>query len=402
MTHSPENLDVAGLSIENDNEAQEDALGSTDETSTNAPTSRAPKLSRTNVIVRQYLRDHVAGFCDLDDLRISVSPSWDFAACSLTSSKGWNSLEADRHFRRLQENADTADDETKLKFYTMNQNLGKELDDKTQAFYVRKKLGAAVTSLNLCMAPGGYTWYFLQRNPKASSFGITLAVEDGGHPMFLPYGKDDERVKVEFMDITMLTSEFGTPIEDVPSQHPEAGKFTADRPFLGKVFDVVICDGQVLRVHQHQRSPDREILRLLVSQLILGLQRIKPGGTFIILLHKMDVWENMILLKTFEAFSKIQVYKSEKTHAGRSSFYLVAKNVQPDSASATEALKDWKMAWWRSTFGGSSCTGIDPDEPDNEEINNLLRDYGQRLCQLGLPIWSIQFEAMKRAQYLAR
>ncbi|MCJ1468082.1 hypothetical protein MMC07_006709 [Pseudocyphellaria aurata] len=384
MTHSSENLDIASLSIEGNNKPPENALGSTNETSTSASTSRVPKLSRTNEIVRQYIRNNVAEFRDLDDRRI----------------RGWNSPEADKHFKKLQENADTADDDTKLQFYTMNQRLGEELHDKTQAFYVRKRLGAAVTSLNLCMAPGGYTWYFLQRNPAATSFGITLPVEDGGHPMYLPHGEHDERVKVEFMDITMLASEFGIPIEDVPSQHPEASKFTADRPFLGEVFDVVICDGQVLRIHQHQRSPAREIVRLLVSQLILGLQRIKPGGTFIILLHKIDVWENMILLKTFETFSKIRVYKAEKVHAGRSSFYLVARNVQPDSASATEALKEWKTEWCKTTFGGQSCTGIDPEEPDDEEINDVLRGYGKRLCQLGLPIWSIQLEAMKRAHFL--
>lgn len=282
----------------------------------------------------------------------------------------------------------------------MNKDLGKELDDKTQAFYVRKKLGASVTSLNLCMAPGGYTWYFLERNPTASSFGITLATEDGGHPMYLPYGEDDKRVVVEFMDITMLASEFGTPIEDVPRQHPEADKFSAHRPFEGQVFDVVICDGQVLRVHKHQRSPTREIVRLLVSQLILGLQRIKPGGTFIILLHKVDVWDNMILLKTFEAFSRIQVYKSEKTHAGRSSFYLVAKNIQPGSPEGVEAVKNWKKVWWRATFAGDSSTGLDLDEPNDEEIKNVLDAYGPRLRQLGQPIWSIQLKAMKNAPFM--
>ena len=282
----------------------------------------------------------------------------------------------------------------------MNKQLGEELHAKTDAFYVRKKWGAGVTSLNLCIAPGGYTWYFLKKNPTARSFGITLSTEDGGHPMYLPYGEDDERVEVEYLDITMLASEFGTPIEDVPTQHPEASKFSAHRPFLGKVFDVVICDGQVLRVHQHQRSRTREVVRLLVSQLILGLQRIKPGGTFIILLHKVDVWDNLILLQTFEAFSKIQVYKSEKVHAGRSSFYLVAKDVQPSSTEAVKAVENWKMVWWRATFAGEGGTGLDRDEPKDEDIEDALKAYGPRLIQLGQPIWSIQLKAMRRASFM--
>ncbi|MCJ1427067.1 hypothetical protein MMC29_004970 [Sticta canariensis] len=383
MTQSLKDLDTSDVSVENDIETQQESLGILDEAAITVLTSRSPKLSDANNVVRQFLRDNVEDFCSLDDLRTHV----------------WNSPEADKHFQKLQQNADTADDSTKEKFYDMNQRLGQELDDKTQAFYVRKKLGAAVTSLNLCMAPGGYTWYFLERNPTARSFGITLPTEDGGHPMYLPYGKDDERVELEFMDITMLTSEFGTPIEDVPALHPEADKFSSDRPFLGKFFDLVICDGQVLRVHKHQRSPSREIVRLLVSQLILGLQRIKPGGTFIILLHKIDAWDSMVLLQTFETFSQIQVYKSEKVHAGRSSFYLVAKYVRSDSPEAKKAVNQWKSVWWRVTFAGDSGTGLDPDEPDDQEIKDGLADYGQRLCQLARPIWSIQLKAMKNAKF---
>lgn len=387
MTQSPEILDISGLNIE----TPQNGLGSVDE----ASTRKIPTLSDTNLIIREYLRNHETVFSDLDDLRKKVSFFTRFGCLFDNLTQGWESVEADKHFQNLQQSADHPDDNTKAKFYLMNQKLGKELDDKTDAFYVKKQWGAAVASLNLCMAPGGYTWYFLERNPQARSVGITLATEKGGHPMFLPHGEDDERVEVKFMDITMLTSEFGTPKENVPSQHPEAGNFSDDTPFLGEYFDVVICDGQVLRVHQHQRSPGREIIRLLVSQLILGLQRIKTGGTFIILLHKIDVWDNMILLKTFESFSKIQVYKSENIHAGRSSFYLVAKNVEPSKAA--EAVANWKRVWWRSTFEGESGTGLDPDEPSKEEVESVLTDYGERLRQLGGPIWLIQLKAMMNA-----
>lgn len=300
----------------------------------------------------------------------------------------------------MQQTVDSPDQVLENKFYDMNKKLGDMLDKETDAFYIRKKWGSSVSALHLCMAPGGYTWHFLQRNPNAEVCGITLSPDDGGHPMYLPYGEQDQRVEVRFLDITMLASEFGTPISQVPVQHPEAAKFSADRPFLGKEFDNLICDGQVLRVHQHLRSRSREATRLLVAQLILGLQRIKPGGTFIILLHKVDAWDTLSLLQTFETFSTVVLFKPEKIHAARSSFYLVAKKVRPNSDEAKEALDNWKAQWLRTTFAGDDCTGLDPEEPTEEEVRSVLDAYGKRLRDFGKPLWSIQLAAMKKTPFV--
>lgn len=282
----------------------------------------------------------------------------------------------------------------------MNQYLGEELHDKADAFYVKKKFGAEVTSLNLCMAPGGYTWSFLKRNRNARAYGITLPVEDGGHSMYLDHGEKDKRVEVEWLDLTLLTAELGTPVEKVPAKHPEAAKFTAYSPFPGKSFDIVICDGNVLHVHRHQRNVNREAYRLLFSQLIFGLERTKPGGNFIILLHRVDSWSNLTLLKTFESFSKVQLFKPHKTHATRSSFYLVAKNVQAESAEAKEAVMRWKENWWTATFAGEHGTGLSLEPPTAEEVHESLETYGQRWRVLGRPIWQLQLVAMKESPFL--
>lgn len=282
----------------------------------------------------------------------------------------------------------------------MNQGLGEELHEKADSFYVKKKFGAEVTSLSLCMAPGGYTWSFLKRNRNARAYGISLPVEEGGHPMYLDHGEKDKRVEVEWLDITMLAVELGTPIEKVPAKHPEAAKFTAYRPFPGKTFDIVICDGNVLRVHQHQRDMDREACRLLLSQLILGLERTKPGGNFIVLLHRLDSWSNLKLLMMFESFSKVQLFKAHRAHATRSSFYLVAKNVQAESTEAKEAVKRWKEDWWTTTFAGEDGTGLRLEPPADEEVHETLEANGKRWRELGRPIWAVQLVAMKGARFL--
>lgn len=284
----------------------------------------------------------------------------------------------------------------------MNKKLAVELHDFTNAFSVRSPGGAGTKALNLCMAPGGYTWYFLKKFPNATVKGITLAAEEGGHEMFLPHGDADPRVQVLYMDMTMLAVEFGTSIEDVPARHPEATKFIADRPFVGETFELVVCDGQALRTHQHDRNREREVLRLLTAQLIFGLNRIKPGGTLIILLHKVDAWDNILLLQTFETFSKIRLYKPKMFHSSRSSFYLIAKAVRPDSAPAIQAVEQWKDDWWRATFGGEEGTGLAKEEPSPNQVQEVLDNYGSKLMDHGMPIWNIQLQSMKAAPYFTR
>ena len=72
MAQSPEDLDISGLSIEN-NEAQQETLVAVDEVCAADPMRRKPELSRPDKLVRQYLRDCVPEFCNLDDLRTEVS-----------------------------------------------------------------------------------------------------------------------------------------------------------------------------------------------------------------------------------------------------------------------------------------------------------------------------------------
>lgn len=282
----------------------------------------------------------------------------------------------------------------------MYKKIGEELHEKADPFYVKKKFGAEMTSLNLCMAPGGYTWSVLKRTRNATAHGISLPVEDGGHSMYLDHGEKDRRVEVEWLDLTMLTAELGTPIEKVPAKHPEAAKFNACSPFPGKLFDIVICDGNVLRVHRHQRDVDREAYRLLFSQLIFGLERTKPGGNFIILLHRVDSWLNLKLLNAFESFSKVRLFKAHKIHATSSSFYLVAKNVQAESAEAKEAVKGWKADWWTTTFAGENGTGFGLEPPAAEEVQELIKAYGERWRMLSRPIWETQLLALKGAHFL--
>lgn len=262
---------------------------------------------------------------------------------------------------------------------------------------------------DICMAPGGYSASALKYSPGAHVSGITLPRFLGGHSVLIPYGRKDPRVDVRFADITMLATEYG--VEAVPEDHPDKWSFSCERPWATKAFDLVICDGQVLRTHAPYIAgyrEQREAGRLTCSQLILAMQRIKPGGTFIMLLHRVETWRTIKLLSTFDKISEIELFKPITCHRTRGSFYLIAKNVRPDQPEALVAIDEWKESWKNATFP-LSTDEWNQDQPDfvethvlNEEVSCLLTSFGERLIELGEPVWQIQMNALKGARWLKR
>lgn len=316
--------------------------------------------------------------------------------------QGWSSTEGDEHFKKLREKADSSNnDKTQQKiFWDINLRIGTELHS-AGVFSIPNPLKPNPTSLHLCMAPGGYTEIFLKIHPEASVKGITLPPHLGGHPMCIPHSDKDPRVQVIFMDLTMLAVEYGTSMAEIPKEHPDAKKFSSDRPFLNETFDLVICDGQILRTHfREEYRQNREALRLNAAQLIFGMTRIKQGGTFMMLLHKADAFDNIELLETFDTFSKLKLIKPKTAHAARSSFYLIAKDVDPTHPKAQYAVEQWKKDWKRATLAGDEGTGMDKEMATEMKVNAVLEEFGPNLIGLAKEIWLTQKNALGRASYI--
>ena len=275
------------------------------------------------------------------------------------------------------------------------QGIGREIDQKTGVF---SSIGHSTNHpkfLDLCMAPGGFSQFLIDLYPNAEVCGISLPPSSGGHEMLLDL--EDPRVKVQLLDITMLASEMQTSEKDtlkIPQNHPDAGNFRTDRPYLSETFDLVICDGQVLRTHERLEYRERvEAGRLFVSQLVIGLSRIRKGGTMVVLLHKLEAWRNMKLLDVFNKFSYVQLFKPQRRHALRSSFYMIATDVQPQNPYASEAVDSWKKAWIVATFGS-------PEEKSSlEQVQEVLTSFGEQYLRLGNPIWSIQKIALEKSNF---
>ncbi len=279
----------------------------------------------------------------------------------------------------------------------MMQQIGDELQDATGALTINTEQPEV---LDLCMAPGGYALSALKYNTLAHVSGITLPEENGGHRVMVRHGHVDghvdAQIQVAFLDITMLIEEFG--VTKVPDDHPDKDKFLhGSRPYLGKTYDLIFCDGQVLRTHNGGPYwANNEPLRLSCSQLIFALQHIRIGGTLIMLLHKVEACHSVELLYTFSKFASIRLFKPIKKHALRSSFYLVAQNILPQHPTAISAVSSWKEAWKLATFSNEpEIKGVG----DIAEMTTMLADFGAKLVELAEPVWMIQRDASARSHF---
>jgi hypothetical protein len=106
----------------------------------------------------------------------------------------------------------------------------------------------------------------LSPHPIVSAARESLTLSDDATPVC--------KSGILFTGITMLTSKYGVNLNDIPTDHPNAGKFKPLRPYEGKQYDLVFCDGQGLRTQKCRAY--REAARRTNAQLTLGLQRIKP------------------------------------------------------------------------------------------------------------------------------
>jgi hypothetical protein len=118
------------------------------------------------------------------------------------------------------------------------------------------------------------------------------------------------------------------------------------------------------------------------------------------LLHKIEAWHTAELLYLFSQFSSVQVFKPKKKHAIRSSFYLIARNVQPNAVTAKLAVETWKQAWWQATFGGENGTGAVKVTADEGHVRTVLDQFGSELIELGRPIWETQANALSEMYFL--
>ena len=304
----------------------------------------------------------------------------------------------------------------------MTCRIGNELNTATHgALSFNLPVPRILAVLDLCLAPGGFTTATLTHNPRVSVHGITLPLALGGYEVRIPRWQTDTRIAaIRFLDITMLAGEMGVTVDGdgdgdgvalVPATHPDAGRFLFERPFAGEQFDLVFCGGTVVRNHARAAYRCRagcESVRLLTSQLVLGLGRLRPGGTLVLVMHRADAWDSVGLLRLFAGFADVVLFKPARAHARKSSFYMVARNVQSGGPEAVEAVEGLKRRWREATFGDGGVEGEGVDEGSEEVLvadgsgsvaESLLAEFGEQLVRMARPVFEIQAKALRTAPW---
>jgi 23S rRNA U2552 (ribose-2'-O)-methylase RlmE/FtsJ len=357
------------------------------------------KCSTQDYSIQSIISDHLAARCkvyrDLVEVRAKVT-TYSLLQCHFVQKynmffQGWANKDGDRHFKQQRETADQANSTNSGQyFFEMMQHIGDEMQASTGALYISSEKPCI---MDLCMAPGGYTASAIKLNPNATVFGVTLPKALGGHPVLL---KPRHEIKVIFTDITMEAAELG--VRDLPEEHPDLALFKKQRLLPEEaIFDLSFCDGQVLRTHAEHRHADREAheaKRLTLAQLVIATQHIRPGGTMIILLHRVDHWSTLKLLQSFDKFSRVQLFKPKTAHASRGSFYLIAQNISPYHAHALAARDSWLQGWKDATFDRKNQV-----KPSEQEVLDVLITFGERLIELAEPIWAIQKHGIENSKW---
>ena len=241
--------------------------------------------------------------------------------------------------------------------------------------------------LDLCMASGGFTAAVRQKYPKSIVYGLTLPPDDGGHEMYhgIPYSSnigsslgqygplpplppnDKERswswvqfhggpVHVEFLDISLLENEFKRYLHGRIATPSEGLSLRPEAPYRNHYFELVFADGKVPNTERRPDESDAAFadrkkmhyalqLRLIASQLQLGLSRLEDQGTFIILLNvhsaiMFELFNLMLMLR--KCCNELHIFKPTHIHTSRSSIYVVAKGVA-DSQDQKRHQTDEKL-----------------------------------------------------------
>ncbi|KAK4683054.1 hypothetical protein QC764_121740 [Podospora pseudoanserina] len=336
-------------------------------------------------VIVPYLRERVPEFRRLDRLR----------------QQGWENPAGDRFFQAQRSNADNIDDQHSSQFhFGLMQKIASELHNATDGCFTTVTKPGAI--LDVCAAPGGFLAAAMALNdPDLRVRACTLPFSQGGYKVLLPHENNDA-IDINYCDVTMLAEDFGVKIEEIPASHPDHNKFMPRQFTIDEQYDIAICDGHVLRTQERASYREkRESIRLQNGSFVLALEHLRPGGTFIALLHKIEMWRIACLLQTMSRFSDVRVYKPKCGHAKRSSFYMIAKDVQSHSSEAKEAIKTWKNIWYVATFGTDQevYQAIKDSGPSAEE---LLADFGPQLITLGRPVWLTQAKALAKAPFIKK
>lgn len=294
------------------------------------------------------------------------------------------SLNAYFHFQRKQ--SDTPEPHLQQAWFRSMKLVLDEIDTALRCVPIHFQL----SFLDVGCCPGGFSSYILSKNPNAYGVGLSLPVSSGGHSFLLE--KDlQPRLELHLADIT--TYQLG------PYQYPNLRYLPSS--LISYTFDLVLLDGHPLRTAEADGlAPLNNVSdRLLISQLIIGVQSVSPFGTILIKLSKPERPITARILYILDSIScELLTWKPVCMHATRPTFYAVAKGIRHTQryAMIVHALQE---LWVRLTFGGPNGTTL-PRRMTHQDLDSIVSReemvaYKPRLVKLSQHLWDVQRQSLE-------
>ncbi|KAG8158048.1 hypothetical protein KVR01_011809 [Diaporthe batatas] len=312
--------------------------------------------------------------------------------------KGWQSSQAKQYFAEEERKANENPLEAVHGLMADMRRIAEWIQSSTDAFTIEPGTGFR-RILDLSVVPGRFLTYALEQNPGAHALAFSLPVGQGGFP---PAVEESELVRIQRLDTTMLVADMGLRVGEIPLWNRHIRRFRFSRYFddgPGSGFDLVICTNIIQPTKAMFRggreNRRREERRRLLTQLVLGIQRLRHGGKMIIELHKLEDIQTIRLILEFVKFAKVAILQKGYWVGKLAGFYLVATEVQSTSQGALDALQEWKREWKVVTVGTRREWLEDRDRMALCE-QEAVEDFSPDLLSLGKEtgIWQSQIDLL--------
>ena len=181
-------------------------------------------------------------------------------------------------------------------------------------------------------------------------------------------------------------------------------------------FPLVILDGYALLSYRRAASssipdelspesfPPYRIYAgaLLISQLIVALETVQPGGTLLVKLARLEAFPAAHILFLLDALSEeLVVHKAGCMLAVRSTFYVIARGVCRAKGSEDQEcvrfLGGLRALWEELWIKGPEGMGRHKRDGDLDfaiTTDAILEEYIDRLIDFGREVWSTQAQAL--------
>jgi len=327
---------------------------------------------------------------------MSSSSNGDNTLETLNALRAQNSRDASvsAYFNHQRKHSDNPDPETQQAWFRGMKDVLQELDEVLGCI----PLISRWHFLDVGCCPGGFASYILSKNQRSSGVGISLAVESGGHGLLL---EDNLQPRLDLNIADLTYYQLGPTVITDPKLQPLP--FPPD----ARPFDLVLLDGHPLRTSTSGVGAyDQMSNRLLISQLIIGLQSTTISGTIIMKLAKPERPVTVKLLYMLDMLSlDLATWKPVCMHATRDTFYAVAKGF--GHGRQGYRLQEWlyglKALWVSLTYGGQKPGRVSTTDLDFIVTEMELEPFEHRRQQLSRHIWQVQASSLhgwKQAQGL--